>query len=711
LGDECGTDEPCGGHPLGCHATLVCASRLASMLTELEPGEARKVVTVLFSDVAGSTVLGQELDPESLRRLLVRYFQEMRAILQRHGGTTEKFIGDAVMAVFGVPRLHEDDALRAVRAAVEMREALHHLNDEFEGRWGVRILVRIGVSTGEVIAGDPAVGESFVVGEAVNLAARLEQVAEPGQILIGDPTYRLVQNAARVQPLPPLSIKGMTEPVLAWSLLEVRRHVPGWTRRLDSPLVGRGQELRVLEETFRRSTEGRSGELVTVLGAPGVGKSRLANEFLSRLGSGPQLVSGRCLSYGEGITFWPMVEVLREAAGVSDADSPDAARPKILKLLEHTEDAQLIGERLAALLGLSDVTPGIQETFWALRKFFEVLATRRPLVVVLDDVHWGEPTFLDLLEYLVDWLDGLPMMLLCLSRVDLLEAREMWMTGKPNASSVTLAPLSMPETEMLVGSLLGSARPPDQALTQLAAVAEGNPLFVEETLRMLMDDGRLVHDDGWIIAADLSTLTIPPTIHALLSARLDRLEQEERAVLELAAIVGRQFSSGAIAELSSAEVRTGMGGALRSLTQKELIRPDRVDLSAEDAFQFTHILIRDAAYRGNAQGGPGRPARAVRRLDPRPFPGHRRRIRRDHRLPPRAGPPDLVGARADEPAAQRPGASRRHAARLGRPAGVRPRGHARRRQPAVTGGGAAPGRGPAAPTGPSRPCLRPTRDR
>jgi class 3 adenylate cyclase/tetratricopeptide (TPR) repeat protein len=556
-------------------------------------------VTVLFSDVAGSTVLGEELDPESLRRLMARYFQEMKAVVQRHEGTTEKFIGDAVMAVFGVPRLHEDDALRAVRTAVEMREALHHLNAEFERLWGVRILARTGVNTGEVSAGDPTRGESFVVGHAVNVAARLEQAAAPGQIVIGESTYRLVRDAVTVDPLPPLVVKGKTEPVSAWRLLEVTPGVPGWGRRLDSPLVGRDRELRALEEAFRRTATSRSCEFVTVLGAAGVGKSRLANEFLARLGSGPRIVSGHCLPYGEGITFWPIVEVLRDAAGVSDADSPDEVRPKILQLLEPATNTQLIGERLAALLGLSGVTPGIQETFWAVRKFLEELAARRPLVVVFDDIQWGEPTFLDLLEYLAGWIEGVPVMLLCLARGDLLDVRGAWMAGKPNTSLITLHPLSTSQTEGLIRSLLGGAWPPDEALAQLVEVAEGNPLFAEEMLRMLVDDGRLRRDNGsWTITGDSSTVAIPPTIHALLTARLDRLDQQERAVIERASVVGRQFWWGAVAELSPDEQRGGLGGRLQSLTRKELIRPDRSDLSEEDTFQFAHILIRDAAYRG-----------------------------------------------------------------------------------------------------------------
>jgi class 3 adenylate cyclase/tetratricopeptide (TPR) repeat protein len=562
-------------------------------------GELRKVVTVLFCDVTGSTVLGEALDPESLRRLMARYFQEMKAVVQRHGGSTEKFVGDAIMAVFGVPKLHEDDALRAVRAAVEMRETLHELNDEFERVWGVQIRVHIGVNTGEVIAGDPTQGESFVVGDAVNMAARLEQTAEPGQILIGESTYRLVRDAVAAHPVPPLALKGKTEPVSAWSLLEVTPGVPGWGRRLDSPLVGRHRELRLLEEAFQRTAASRSCELVTVLGAAGVGKSRLTNEFLTKLGSGPRVVSGHCLPYGEGITFWPIIEVLRDAAGVSDTDSPEEARLKILDLLQPAADAQLIGERLAGLLGLSRVQAGIHETFWAVRKFFEELAARRPLVVVLDDIHSGEPTFLDLLEYLVDWIHDVPVMLLCMARGDLLDVRGPWMTGKPNASLIKLQPLTGAETESLIRNLLGGTQPLGKALAQLAELTEGNPLFAEEMLRMLMDSGRLLQDEGnWTVTGDVSMLEIPVTIHALLTARLDQLDQEDRVIIERASVVGRQFSWEAIAELSPDDQREGVGNRLQSLTRKELIGPDRSDLNEEDTFRFTHILIRDAAYQG-----------------------------------------------------------------------------------------------------------------
>jgi class 3 adenylate cyclase/tetratricopeptide (TPR) repeat protein len=559
--------------------------------------EVRKIVTVLFADLAGSTSLGDKLDPESLRQLMTRYFQEMGAVLRSYGGTVEKFIGDAIMAVFGVPRLHDDDALRAVRAAVAMRHALQDLNDEFERRWGVRIVIRTGVSTGEVIAGDSSHGESFVVGEAVNIAARLEQAAEPGTILIGETTQRLVRDAATTTPVEPLDVKGKPERVAAWNLIDV---APAslTARQLGSPLIGRDREFALLEEVFERTVEARSCELVTVMGPAGVGKSRLTREFVPRLGDRTTVVVGRCLPYGEGITFWPIIEVLRNVAGISDLDSPDEARRKIGELLEGP-DAALVGERLAGLMGLADVTPGVQETFWAVRKLFDELAARRPLVVVFDDIHWAEPTFLDLLEYLVDSLRGVPVVFICLTRSELLEIRGDWMTAKANASLVALRPLSEAEMAGLIRNLLGGVELAAEARARIADAAEGNPLFVEETLRMLVDDGLLRAVNGtWTVNSDLSSLTIPPTINALLTARLDRLDVEERAVIERASVIGRVFWWGAVAEMSPEEQRASIGSQLQSLARKELIRPDHSDLREEDAFRFTHTLIVDAAYGG-----------------------------------------------------------------------------------------------------------------
>jgi class 3 adenylate cyclase/tetratricopeptide (TPR) repeat protein len=556
------------------------------------------VVTVLFSDVAGSTAIGERLDPESLRRLMTHYFEEMRAVVERHGGFTEKFIGDALMAVFGVPKLHEDDALRAVRAAVEMRETLDQLNHEFQRLWGVQIAARTGVNTGEVVAGDASSREAFVAGDAVNVAARLEQAAQAGQILIGESTYHLVRDAVTVLPAPPVNAKGKSAPVPALSLSGVTPDVPGWRRRLDTPLVGRELELAALEEASSWTVRNRGCKLVTVLGAAGVGKSRLADEFLSKLGGGARVVTGHCLSYGEGITFWPIAEVVRHAAGITGAAPPEQIRPRITELLGASDHQRLIDERLAALLGMPGATPGIQETFWAVRRFLETLAVDRPLVVVFDDIQWGEPTFLDLLEYLADWIQGVPVLLLCLARGDLLDIRGAWMAGKPNASLIMLRPLSTPQISGLVGNLLDGTWPPDATSARLVEMAEGNPLFAEEMLRMLVDEGRLRRvNDHWSTAGQDYTVAVPPTIQALLTARLDRLEPEERAVIDRASVVGPRFSWRAVAELSPDGQRADLGGRMQSLTRKELIHPDRSAPSDDDSFRFAHILIRDAAYR------------------------------------------------------------------------------------------------------------------
>ncbi|MDP8932164.1 MAG: AAA family ATPase [Actinomycetota bacterium] len=563
----------------------------------METQEARKVVTVVFSDVVGSTALGQEVDPESLRRLMTRYFAEMKAVLERHGGTVEKFIGDAVMAVFGVPRVHEDDALRAVRAAVEMQEQLRALNEEFEASWGARITTRTGVNTGEVVAGDPRQGESFVVGDAVNVAARLEQSASPGEILIGRATYRLVRGAVTAERLPPLVVKGKAEPLPAWRVLSVAPGVPGWTRRLDSPLVGRDGESALLWQAFDRAVHDPGCELVTVLGAAGVGKSRLTNEFLEQVGSAAQRFEGRCVPYGEGITFAPIVEVLRDAAGIKEGDSPADARVRLAELLPPGEEWTPVGDRLEPLLRLAEATPGMHETFWAVRKLFEALASRRPLVVVFDDIHWGEPTFLDLVEYLADGIRDAPVLMLCLARPELLESRPAWAATKPNTSRVTLPPLTESEIERLIANLVDGAEIAGEAKVRIVEEAEGNPLFVEEMLRMLVDDRLLRREGGqWVVAGDLSRVPVPPTIQALLTARIDRLDPEERAVIDRGAVVGRVFWWGAVSQLVPEEIRPRVGSHLQSLVRKELIQPERSQFREEDAYRFTHILIRDAAY-------------------------------------------------------------------------------------------------------------------
>ncbi|HEX2272868.1 MAG TPA: adenylate/guanylate cyclase domain-containing protein [Acidimicrobiales bacterium] len=559
---------------------------------------ARKVVTILFSDVVAFTALSEERDPELLGQLMLRYFEHMRAVIERHGGTVQKFIGDAVMAVFGLPHVREDDALRAVRAALEMRQALEDLNEELTGTWGLTIAARTGVNTGEVIASPRLGEESLVVGDAVNIAARLQQAADPGEILIGEPTYRLVRDAVQGERLGARAVKGRAQEVVAWRLTGVRPDTAaGWNRRLDSALVGRRQELELLRQAHARAAETGLCHVVTVMGPAGIGKSRLVQEFVATLDPDTKVLTGRCLPYGEGITFWPVIEILREATGIAETDSSAEAESKLWSLLEGSDEAHLIAERAGGLLGLGTFAPGIQETFWGVRRLLEIEAKRGPLVVVFEDIHWGESTFLDLVEYLADWMRGAPALLVCLSRPELLEGRAGWMELKPNASMVRLAALDEPQTEKLVGQLLSGAELVEEARTRITEVTEGNPLFVEETLRMLVDDGHLQRSNGsWTVTGDLSGLTIPATIHALLTARLDRLADEERAVIERASVVGRVFWWGAVCELMPQEKRAQVGSRLQSLMRKELVRPDESEFAGEDAFRFAHILMRDAAY-------------------------------------------------------------------------------------------------------------------
>jgi class 3 adenylate cyclase len=567
---------------------LACGSALT-----LEPGrEVRKTVTVLFADLAGSTGLGERLDPESLRHVMTRYFEEARAVLERHGGTVEKFIGDAVVAVFGVPLVHEDDALRAVRAASELREVLARLNEELEASYGVRLVIRTGVNTGEVMSGSGS--QSFATGDAVNVAARLQQSAGEDEILLGPTTLELVRDAVDVEAVDGLELRGREGRVVAHRLLAFRTGAAGIERRQGAEFVGRESELRLLADAFDRAERARACHLFTVLGPAGVGKSRLAEEFLDLLGDRARVVRGRCLPYGEGITFWPFAEIVRDAAGLSGDESTEEAGARITALVEGDPDAEVIAERVAELVGLSGEPGGGDESFWAARRLLEALARDRPLVVLLDDVNWAEQTFLELVEYVAEWVRGVPLLVICLARPDLLDARPAWAGGKLNASSVLLEPLDEDEASDLVAVRLGGLDVDEEIRRRVTEVAEGNPLFVEEMLAMLVGEGLVRREDGaWVAAGDLASASVPGTIQALLAARIDRLDPEERPVLERAAVEGKVFHRDALAALAP---ENNLEAALRSLVRKELIRPDRSSHPGEEAYRFRHILLRDAAY-------------------------------------------------------------------------------------------------------------------
>jgi class 3 adenylate cyclase len=530
------------GHELPEDAKF-CLECGAPVAPAAAPREQRKTVTVLFCDVAGSTELGESTDPEALRALLARYFERMTEIVERHGGSVEKFVGDAVMAVFGVPVVHEDDALRACRAAVEMRNALPEL--------GIR--GRIGLNTGEVVTGTE---ERLATGDAVNVAARLEQAAEPGEVLVGPETVGLVRDAVELGEERLLELKGKSAPVPAYPLLTAAGEL---SRRFDVPIVGRDRERRALDDAWERVCSERSCHLFTLLGSAGVGKSRLTAEFLASL-DGAAVVRGRCLSYGEGITYWPVVEVVLQL-GLRPSD------PRATAAIE-------------SLLGESEEPATADEIAWAFRKLLEEAA---PVVCVFDDLHWAEPTFLDLVEHVADWSRDAPILLVCIARPELLDRRPTWAGGKLNATTVLLEPLTAEETDELIERLLGDAGLDDALRVRIGEAAEGNPLFVEQMLAMVAE-----RPNGDVV--------VPPTIQVLLAARLDQLDPSERGVLERGSVEGKIFHRGGVEALAPDE--PDVPTKLMALVRKELVRPDRAQLPGDDAFRFRHLLIRDAAYDG-----------------------------------------------------------------------------------------------------------------
>jgi predicted ATPase/DNA-binding SARP family transcriptional activator len=522
--------------------------------------EMRKSISVLCAEVGATPG-----DPEALRRSLDRLFDEGLALVSKHGGRADRLVGDTLLAVFGVPTLHEDDALRAVGAAAELRKLVARAG---EGPSAVRLDVRIGITTGEVVTIEAGDGPGDVTGEAVSGAARLARSAADGEILISESTRQVTSDAVEVEP----SSAGV------WRLLEVVPGAPSFRRHLDAPMVGRDAELAQLRQTFDRAVSERTTHLLTVLGPAGIGKSRLATELVTGVESDARVLVGRTPPYGEGITFRPLAEIVRQVIGDGGLDA-------IRELVSGESEADVISGRVAAAVGLAEHGGRTEETFWAVRKFFEAIARERPLIVVFDDVHWAEPTLLDLVDHIVDWARDAPMLIVCLSRPELLEERPQWATPRSNRAAMFVEPLSDEDCEALIDNLLEDVPLAERSRLRIAEAGEGNPLFIEQLLALVLERGESPEE-----------LSIPPTIHALLAARLDRLGSEERTVLECAAVIGRDFWLEAVRELVPEAARPELLVHVRELLHKELIRPGGTTVVGGEAFRFRHILIRDAAY-------------------------------------------------------------------------------------------------------------------
>jgi len=579
----------------------------------LLPGEERKRVTVLFADLAGSTGLGEQLDPEHLKEVMDPFFQKMRAELEAEGGTVEKFIGDAVMAVFGVPAVHEDDATRALRAALRMRRALDRLNRSLEESHGIRLAMRTGVNTGEVVARTvPRPGQGLVTGDAVNVAARLEQRAESGQILVGERTARAARGL-RLEPIGPLTLKGKEEPVVAYEVLDDEVTAPGSGRRGEPgryrvPLVGRREELGVLKSVFERSVIERRSHLVTVFGDAGVGKSRLVEEFGAWAQALPEpalAIGGRCLPYGEGVTYWPLAQILKGWAGVLDSDEPETAldrlRQAVGKLLADVPDVAAAPEELTAALaftvGLQDPARPVEEDprearaamHEAWRIFLSSLARPRPVVAVIEDIHWADPALLELLQELAEHSEG-PLMFVCPARPELTARRPDWGGGRWNYSSLLLEPLSKGDAGDLLDLLLVDAgEVPGSLRARILERAGGNPFFLEEIVLHLMEE----HP-----GPEIEDVQIPDTVQGVLAARMDLLPASEKRVLQTASVVGRTFWNGAVASILDGEDRPqDLDDILRRLEDRGLVHAGiGSTIVGEREFSFRHILTQEVAY-------------------------------------------------------------------------------------------------------------------
>jgi class 3 adenylate cyclase len=605
----------CGAEvPDGARFCPSCGSAIAD--AEILPsGQERRLVTILFADVTGSTGLGEQLDPERLQEVMGTYFRAMREEIEAEGGTVEKFIGDAVMAAFGVPTAHEDDPRRALRAALRMRRRLAGVNAELDGRFGVTLQIRTGVNTGEVLAAtSPRPGEPMVTGDTVNVAARLEQTAEPGQVVVAERTARAARGF-RFRELGERDLRGKTQPVPAVVLEE---EAPAWAERgvpgLRAPMVGRDSELEVLRSLYQRSANEGRPNLVTIYGDPGVGKSRLTAEFLawsSAAASPPVIVRGRCLPYGDGVTYWPLAEILKERSGVLDTDAPEVALERIRAMGREllTEDVAADPAKATAALaytvGVDDPVVSFSsleprevrlKTHGAWRSFFSALANASPVLAVIEDIHWADPALLDLLEELAERVQG-PVVFVCTARPELTERRPGWGGGRRNFSSVALDPLTSQEADELVTLLLTIDELPETVHRHILERAEGNPFFLEEIIRKLIDEGRIVRDgERWRAAAGIDDVVVPDTVQAVLAARIDLLGPKEKRALQSAAVVGRIFWPGPVLLLLNGE-GPELDDTLASLEDRDLVLSRLGSaVAGQREFAFKHVLTRDVAY-------------------------------------------------------------------------------------------------------------------
>ncbi len=537
------------------------------------------MATLLFCDVAGSTALAERVDPEAVRELMLAYFRAMRAAVEAHGGTVEKFIGDAVVGVFGVPVAHEDDALRAVRASVEMRRRLEALNTELDRSYGARLSIRIGVNTGAVVAGNPASGEGFVSGDAVNVAARLEQAATPGEVLLGESTFALVKSYVAAEALPSLMVKGKAAPLRAFRLVSLEREtaIRDGSR---SPFVGRHTELASLAVLITQAHTSRMPRRLVVVGEAGVGKSRLVEAALEKAAPDVSVLSVRCLPYGEGITYLPVIQLVRQVIGIGERDDALATRDRIGEVFGGAPDVKSATAILAQVLGLGEGAPSADEIAWAVRRFVEAVAGRHPLVILLDDLQWAQAPFVDLLASVADRADG-PILMLCLGRPEFALDRPGWPVD------VRLKPLGSDDSEELVRLLIPADLPALESPERLLAAAGGNPLFLTELVAY--------------VAAGGERSQVPPSLDALLNARLDARQPHERRFLECAAVEGEVFHRGALLALAEPDIASTIDSSLERLLEDAFVRPARSSFDHETAFQFHHLLVRDAAYRGTVK--------------------------------------------------------------------------------------------------------------